>query len=300
MLPGIKQFPLALLVLLSMERHLLAHECMCHPSFPLEQHNLSRTFTGSTDKPSFAKRIDEQCNPTNPDKSNHEVKNAVILLNEMEKAHYSIRQSFLQVFESYEYIASYVQGAQNVEERYKFVDCLFIMTSNLFGIEIKDAFNKKQHSEEQISQLFRDLNINNPHEEKNFSSDFLSRMTIIPFGPISKGEKSFQLVVSNEFNTYIDKWKKDFKFKEFSVESRNKILSIIEEEIYRDGTDLRAVKEYFDELTEVIIENQGDWAEDLEKVKLTFHVYEEDFCLQASVFLEAYEDYGNVGELIRL
>ncbi len=257
-------------------------------------------FVGSTDKSHFAKKLDEG-KPTYlgmvDDQKLYEVEGAVILFDEFEKAHSKIKQSLLTLFDEWIYTASYTEDRKNVSIKYKFKNCVIINTSNLYQDQILQAFHNRLDVTK-IADQFKTLNHTHPTLQ-SYSPELLGRMSVIPFGPISRGV-CYQSLVKKQLENLINELRLEFKFKEIVIENELTILTIIENKLYGQGTNIRKIHEYFSiQIKEIFHQNKSEWG-DLKKVKLTFYSNQGKVFIKAMLFLEDFNLYNNVGTSIEL
>lgn len=209
------------------------------------------SFVGSTDLPLFAKTIDA-LKPKKVPKGGRgvftvEVENAVLLFDEFEKAHGNVQKSLLNLFDEYSCKLEYIQGGGgngiNINLEYKFKKCIFICTSNLFQKQIL-AWHQQKMPFDKIAEQFKNLS----HYTEGMPIELLNRMTVVPFGPISEGKESYQKLISLKLNQFFKSQQVAFKhvFSDISVseEYKPKILEILEDKLYGDGTDIRKVNHF--------------------------------------------------------
>ncbi|MBS4171399.1 AAA family ATPase [Neochlamydia sp. AcF95] len=232
--------------------------------FPMNQYQSEYTVSnffgsgagilGSDDKPFFAKELDK-CKPTllSSDESTeqYEVENILILLDEFEKAHSKVKQSLLTIFDVGMYKGQYTKRINDRENKnvsiiYSLKNCIIINTSNLYQDCILRAFQQKMNIEK-ICELFRKQNQLYP-EGNSYSPELLSRMDVIPFGPIPSGN-CYHQILKNNLNFYFEELKKEFSFKEIIVENEAKVLLALEKKFYGNGTNIRKLAQHFAKFT---------------------------------------------------
>ncbi|MDX8430259.1 MAG: AAA family ATPase [Candidatus Algichlamydia australiensis] len=255
-------------------------------------------YVGSTDKPKFAKKLDL----TNPKKITctqsddchelYEVTDAVILFDEFEKAHHKVRTSLLTVFDEKVFSVGFTRASSQVTLKYKFKNCVLIATSNLLQGEILKAFTLGKSIKE-ITTLFVDLNKQLPQGD-GFPPELLGRMELIPFRPVSRGE-NFQKILGFKLDTFIKILKKDLFVNEVRLKESVKILELLEDQLYVDGTNIRAADEYFDKVKGRANKNKDKWGS-LDKVRLTISVKEDKPLINVSLFIEEMREYWEVEE----
>lgn len=265
-------------------------------------HGSGSGLVGSTDKPFFAKKLDE----TKPivmykkeDKESYVVTNSVILFDEIEKAHEKIKQSLLTLFDEWTYTAGYYHDLRrkNVSLEYKFQKCIFINTSNLYQNEILDAFNNKKEIEE-IQGIFKSLNSKYPIRN-SFSQELLGRMCIIPFNAIPKGD-CYQSLIRKKLHAFIVNLKREFDFREFVLENEKSILVHLENKLYGNGTNIRELDRYFSvQAMEIFHRNKSEWGK-LSNVKVIFFLDQNILSIKAELLIEDFGLYNRVGKSIKL
>ncbi len=244
---------------------------------------------GSTDKSHFAKELDK-CKPTiikeiGPNQVTYEINNAVILFDEIEKAHKDVKNAFLNFFTLFDYTCKHVKQGQNAFDNYVFKGCIFINTTNHLANHILDSIKHKDPIDK-ISNDYKEFNNSKP-SQYSFSEAFLSRMgTIIPFGPIPKG-KCYQSVIEKNFQIHLDELKKEFN--EVIVASKDSILSVLENELYGEGIDLRKIPDYFANNKTIINMEKSKWKHSPEVISLVLLIDDGKFSFRASIF-DTFED----------
>lgn len=207
---------------------------------------------GSEDTPLFVREV-EKFSPVKTGSREgqdlYEVKDVVVLFDELEKAHANVRQYLLNLLNADEgycdvqYVTSRPgKASKNEIRRYLFRHSIFIGTSNLFQEEIVRDFQAHVPGDE-IAAHFKTLNMlaaRSTSSTPPYSQELLGRVKIVPFGPIPKGE-AYQKVL----NVKMDAFFKSLGCQNFVVEDRPQLLTALEERLYGDGTDLRKIANYF-------------------------------------------------------
>jgi len=251
-------------------------------------------YIGSTDKPPLARELDK----FTPSKScsegfkfNCEVNDVVILFDEFEKAHEKVKQSLLTIFDEGYWSIEYTKEAhtisQNIKVEYKFKRCIFINTSNLYQDEILKAFLAKKKIND-IAQMFVELNTIKPLRT-SLSKELLGRTSVIPFGPIPRGE-CYQKLVKIKMTHFFNDLKEKISCREIEVKNERLILLSIENKLYGNGTDIRRVNRYFENIREAISRTKSEWG-NMQMKKLTFSHDGEKFYIKIYVYLEGLEIY---------
>lgn len=265
-----------------------------------EEHSASKIFgsphgyVGSTDKPSFAKELDkfQPILVSNEESTQtYHISNLVILFDEFEKAHSKIKQSLLTLFDEGLYVAQYTEGNRNKTCRYLLKKCIIANTSNLYKHEILKAFSSG-YSSDQIIELFKQLNRDLPNLE-SLSTELIGRMSIVPFGPIPRGEP-YQKVARLQLNDFCNKLIQEFRCKLVDVEQEAMVLSALETKLYGDGTDIRRFEGYFYSVKNTIYQNFQNWG-NMENKKLTFCIREGTLCIKVSIYIEDFLRYHDLG-----
>ncbi len=249
----------------------------------------SSGFVGSTDEPHFMKEL-MKCNPVlkkdSPDHKEYEVHEVVILLDELEKAHSKVKQSLLTVIDEGFYSASYTSGSANTKKTFHLKKCVIIGTSNLFKDQIFQAF-QRNYTHQEIITLINNLNNSRPSAE-TFSTEFLGRFSIVPFGPIPKGDV-FQNLLKSKLNIFFAELKKNYQFRQVLMENEPRLLLNLENRLHGDGTQIRDVSRYFDKISnEFIQQHKHAWG-DLKDVKLVFHIVEDQLFIKVIKFVPGFD-----------
>jgi len=265
-----------------------------------EEHHVSKIFgsppgyVGSQDKPHFAQEIDKW-RPTlvsiEGTTKNYHISNLVVLFDEFEKAHSRIKQSLLTLFDEGLYVAQFIENDRNVTCRYELKKCIIVNTSNLYKDEVLRASSSGQSSD-QIVELFKQLNRDSPTRE-SLSAELLGRMSVIPFGPIPRGE-AYQRIARLKLNDFCNELRQEFGCRLVDVETENLVLSALETKLYGDGTDIRRFRRYFDEIKPILYQSHQNWGPMANK-KLTFCCIEEALYLKVSIYLEEFLRYHFLG-----
>ena len=165
---------------------------------------------------------------------------------------------------------------KNIPFSYKFKRCIFICTSNLFQKQILEAFNKKAKAAD-IQVLLTQLNDNSDRLPERFPPELLTRMDIIPFGPIPKGEH-YQTIINGFLQEFIDSINRDNTaasadkkvFSDIVIENKPAVLLTLETKLYGEGIGIRTLRDnYFESsLKSLIKSTMSSWG-DLRTVRLT-------------------------------
>lgn len=256
-------------------------------------------YIGSTDKPILAKEIDN-CQPTQLKSEGvsteiYEVKNLVLLFDEFEKTHTKIQTSLLTVFDEKEYKGSYTkEGSNNVRYKYVFKDCCFVCTSNLFQSNILNSFQNGEDYRA-IVNLFKRLNANT---NNSFPPELLGRLSIIPFGPIPRGE-IYKKLLRSKLLPFLDTMKKEFSLKEISVENESLILSILENKLYGEGVDIRRINLYFNEMKAAVYQKKGSLG-DLSARKIILDCDNRNLVFKLQIYVSDMDTYHDLNQSIIL
>ncbi|MBA3238093.1 MAG: ATP-dependent Clp protease ATP-binding subunit [Parachlamydiaceae bacterium] len=212
-------------------------------------------YVGSDSKPDLAQELD-RCNPikskSSKGKEIYTVKNIVILFDELEKAHSTTRQSFLTLFDEGVVDISYTKrgekgGSANVKIQYQLKQSVIIATSNLFQRDIVHAFQRNCSSNE-IVNMFKGLNVKS-FESTKYSPEFLGRVAITPFGPVPRGIP-YQNILKSKMNIFLEEYKKELGCHDIIIkeDARDLFYQSLEDILYGEGTDLRKVQLFLEEI----------------------------------------------------
>ena len=246
------------------------------------------SYVGSTDKSAFAHELDKYA--TSKGNDTYEVKDIVILFDEIEKAHSIVKNSLLNLLNTGKFSNTYCpgKGTENKTDRYEFKGCIFVCTSNFLSEFLLECFSHGE-PEEQIRQEFsRQCRVSD--SPNNFAPEFLGRVTIIPFRPIPRGEPYRQLL-KGKLKVFLSQLKKEFSVKEVNVENELAVLEALENKLYEDGTNIRRVAQYFDQIKQQIYAKKASLG-DLRTKKITLIVHpQQGLCLNVAVFLSELNCY---------
>lgn len=259
-------------------------------------------FIGSTDLPPLAKELSRYAvkSRTEDFKTFHEVKDVVILFDEFEKAHQTIKQSMLTVFDEGSWSNEYSKPpspesssayAKNLVLIYTFKSCIIINTSNLYQDEILRAFLSKMTTSN-ISKMFVDLNSTRPLET-SLSKELLGRMSVIPFGPIPEGE-CYQRLLKSKMEEFLKMLKLKMSCKDIEVENELLILLALEKKLYGQGIDIRRVNRYFENVRDAISRTKHEWG-DMKTKKLIFSHDGTKFFIKILTFLQDLDIFHDSG-----
>lgn len=232
------------------------------------------------------------------------VRNIVILFDEIEKAHPKIKQSLLTLFEKFVIQIKYTkqQSAlgsyreENLTFHYRFENATFICTSNLYKDLILQMFQNNQDPAK-IGVEFKKWNSIIPVAD-SFSLEFISRFTILPFGPIPRGV-DYQKILQKKLTEFFEKIKKEFNLREVVTDNLPAILQLLENKLYNDGTDIRSIeKSYFPRLVVIFHQSKAVWG-CLKDVKLTLICQGADLYIKAELFVFS-KNYKQIGQLVLL
>jgi AAA+ ATPase superfamily predicted ATPase len=275
-------------------------------SFPMNQypseHDYARFFgvtpgyVGSTDRPHFAKELDKF---VDFDGSKHVVKNVVILFDEMEKVHSSLKQAFLTMFDEKKYSFQVTGGllSSNTNNTYYFENCIFINTSNLYQQEIMTIYHRGLDTGK-IPEMFKELNLVAPLPT-SFSPEFLGRMShIISFGPIPRGV-SYQKLLDIKLTPFMQSLKTEIFCKELNFENKEQFIIELENLIYGEGIDIRRVHRFLGEVKGAIYQNEHRLG-GLKNKKFLFSHSPEGLIVKVFQYVESMCDYDPRYEFISL
>ena len=253
----------------------------------------SAGYVGSTDKPHLAKEF-ERYKPVRirieGSKQFYELSNVVILFDEFEKAHSCVKQSLLTLFDEGHCVINYTDGGgvgSNLTIQYNLKSCIIINTSNLYQQQILYAFIDNQPPQE-ISELFKKLNSVEPLLT-SYSPELLGRMVVIPFSPIPKGE-CYQALIKAKLSNFLINLKSEIRCREIFIEHERQILAFLEDRLYGEGTDVRRVARYFDDIKGIIYQIRRTWGK-LETKKIVFSFEERRPIIRLMTYLDIVKAY---------
>lgn len=258
-----------------------------------QEHSCSRLFgappgfVGSTSRPHFIQKVSGFnpiliCKDEQQSKFTYEIANAVLLFDEIEKAHDKVKQSLLTLFQegycevqySPQQKSPHLSPPPNTTEVYRFKNSVFIATSNLYWREILDCFDQNVQMDV-IVDRFKQWNEQIP-SSRNFSAEFLSRATIVPFGPIPRGSGGYQQVIKMKLQRQPEALKIELPCKDVQIEDLEGVLRILEGELYGEGIDLRGIDRYFQNKLQPTIRNMARRANlrNLREITITITTFE--------------------------
>lgn len=228
-------------------------------------------FVGSGNRSHFANEIYTLLSPHVTSKqgsiTRFKVSNAVILFDEMEKAHYCVKQSLLTLFDEQHLKIEYTQNVSNIVEHYDFEKSIFICTSNLFQEIVLEHKDSKSTT---IADKFKNactktglLNSN------NFSPEFLGRITVVPFTPIPKGG-CFQKLLKVKLDSFFVITKRDLNLFGICYNDQKPFFEELEKRLYGNGTDIRKIDRWWNNhVLPIFYQNMANWG-DPKKTKIVF------------------------------
>ncbi len=247
-----------------------------------EEHSVSRLFgsppgyVGSSDKPLFAREVEKFSHTvigTDGSKKLNEVKNLVVLFDEFEKASSAVKQSLLTLFDEGHCTVQYTSNQTNNSIKYIFKNSIFVGTSNLYREMILETFQQGMKIQE-ISALFvQRNNLEYSYKADNYSPELLGRLTVIPFGPVSRGS-AYQTLLKRKMYPLLVALKMELGCKDILVDNEPQVLVTLESILYGNGTDIRRVKKYFEEdVKNTIYKHKNKWG-DLSRIELVLTQHE--------------------------
>lgn len=251
-------------------------------------------YVGSTDKPQLAKEFERYPEAIdNSDPNNIIVTGVVLLLDEFEKAHPTLRQTFLTLFDEGYCTVRFVDDRTNVSIKYILKDSFIIGTSNLGKDVIINAFLRNLPIEE-VRDAFKKYNseLQKMPTLNSYSDELLGRMTIVPFGPIPRGE-TYQKLLELNLNRFLIALNEEIECKEVNVENRGEVIRRLEEQCYGEGIDIRRIERKFLELKTFMI-SQKNLLGDVTKIKLSLCPHTTDprkLIMNVSVFSPLIDGY---------
>lgn len=259
----------------------------------------STGYLGSDDKPHLAKELDlcPEKRVISPERI--EINNVLILLDEIEKAHSTMRQSLLSLADIGEVEVSYTStdrgqmSSKNVKMVYKLTNSILVATSNLFASQILEGFQRNETAD-QISATFEAANLQMINPEQKLSLEFLGRFRTIPFGPLNL--QLYKQVWKTRFERFVAKVKDDFKFKQVEIENADAFFDALNKKHYGNGTDVRKIERYLKDVDAHITSNHSNWGE-LSINKLVFCTNQEGQILM-KIFKYSMGEYVDLSPLL--
>lgn len=206
---------------------------------------------GSEDMTEFAKELLKHKSRTikeTQDEKHYEVSDCVILFDEIEKSHKSVRSALLGLLDQgkesltcyYTKRGAYDPG-KNIKVTFSFKRSLFLFTSNLFQEAIVASFQMGMDGGE-IGKQFEQWN---GAASKGFSSAFVERVKILPFGPIPRGETYQQILAAKE-ERFFGKLRASQGFKKVKIANQGRTFQALENRLYGNGIGLRKIDQFLD------------------------------------------------------
>jgi len=122
---------------------------------------------------------------------------------------------------------------------------------------------------------------------EGFSPEFFDRVSIIPFGPIPKGD-IYQSIIKNKAESFLSDYKnKNIRCKEIVIENENDFYNHLESKLYGSGTGLRQIEKFFKETFVNVIATERtkkNWG-DISNKKLTLYVAGNQLRIKLSTFI---------------
>lgn len=219
----------------------------------------SSGYVGSTDQPLFAKELNPYVSSSS---EGHILKktvtNTVILFDEFEKAHSDVKQTLLTLFDEGYCKVQYTKDNRNLVIHYVFQKCIFIGTSNLYRENIMREY-AQEVPPATIAEHFIEWNRQHPTPQ-SFSSELMGRVKTIPFSPIPRGE-IYQALIKSKLPLFFSDLKKSVSCAEIGVAEIDlpQVARLLEERHYGDGTNIRKLKDYFQQEVGTAINQQQGW-----------------------------------------
>ena len=110
-------------------------------------------------------------------------------------------------------------------------------------------------------------------DPSRFSVEFLSRLSIIPFGPISRGE-DYLRVIEKRYGEFCESLKNEYRFRDVYVENPNSYFRKIQDLLYGDGTNLRKFKKEHFPSIRLVIQRELNNLRKTENLKIVFLLHE--------------------------
>ncbi|PCI75409.1 hypothetical protein COB21_05700 [Candidatus Aerophobetes bacterium] len=174
----------------------------------------------------------------------YQIENAVILFDELEKAHRKVVQSLLTLLDGKNghYTVTYETDGKSVTEKYIFKRSIFIGTSNQDDAYILESFEQNKD----ISVIEDDFKTRNKAAVKgnNLSPEIVSRFKVTPFGPIPKGN-DYQKLLGIKLNWLVPDLQKQLKCQMVFLDNKPLLFEALEHRLYGKGADIRKIDDYF-------------------------------------------------------
>ena len=218
-------------------------------------------YVGSTDRSLFARVMDSYVHKTSTRDGIivKEVRDVVVLFDELEKAHQQVKQGLLTLFGEGYILVQHSEDRKNVVARYVFTKSLFMSTSNAYQAHIV-ADLQNMMSPQQIAVHFTELNAQDHRNPHRYSPELLGRLHMVPFSPIPRD--AFPELVRRKLPFLLKSLhaKVGCETLTFSETHLDRIILHLSEELYGDGTGIRRLLQYFDHtIYQNICEQSETW-----------------------------------------
>jgi hypothetical protein len=99
---------------------------------------------------------------------------------------------------------------------------------------------------------------------------------------------------------FLKELKEEFSFRDIEIENQLNVLSILERNLYGNGTNIRCIPEYFSKTKIIIQRNRQNWGSKLEGVKLVLYSNMDNLFFKALLFIPEFEIFNNFGPAVKL
>ena len=275
-----------------------------HPTDTVKIFGSSVGYVGSVGKPALVKSIESlPANKTTALPSEEgaivkQVADAVILLDELEKADSSVNNSLLTLIDEKYIKFTYCEGGGNsvtTTLKYKFSSSVIIGTSNLYKERILQAF-KDRVAIEDISKEFTNWNSKHPVKH-SFAGEFLARFEVTPFGPIPRGDP-YQKLVGIKLIAALNRIEKKLRLKVIEVNERPGVLSYIEDRCYREGIDIRGLEKFIEKLELEIEASRNDWSTFNKELKVILSLKDGALVAQIDFYSTQWDTWSTLNTIV--
>jgi hypothetical protein len=234
-----------------------------------DEHQVSTLFgaaagvLSSDSKPQLALQLDQAENKIEAGDT-ITIKNHVLLFDEIEKAHPKVRASLLTLLDEGKFTVSFTErgitGGVNKRITYVLQGCAIFCTSNACQETLVRAARSGRRSEELVA-IFKAANAIEPLETR-YSEEFLGRLTIVPFKPISP--EDHKTLLRHKIDSFCATFAAQIGCDsiQFRWTSGEYLLTALHAKFYGTGVDLRHIKRDLIEKLEGFIQaRKADWGE---------------------------------------
>lgn len=204
-------------------------------------------YVGSTDKPLFAKAMDPYVHKTYTQNGIivKELRDMVVLFDELEKAHEQVKQGLLTLFGEGYVQVQHTDDRKNIVTTYAFTKSLFTSTSNAYQAQIVQDFQRAEPPS-RIAEHFTELNARDARNPLKYSPELLGRLHIVPFNPIPRAQ--FPELVRRKLPSLLRSLHEKIGCKTLTIADPHlaPVIDYLSNALYGDGTGIRRLLQYFD------------------------------------------------------